>query len=163
MNRPGRRSAAGRSAFTLLELTLVVGLLVLVSSTAVLILRTPIRAARIRSAEASLRLLDAQLRQSAVRGERAVLRFDLDRQSMAREIDGVSGTPCHLPIREFRLVQQTFDSGRVEVVYDSTGASPSFALRWPDPAKDEWVLVCGGTGQFIPAVTERDVAILQVP
>lgn len=163
MNRSGFRSLVTRSAFTLLELTLVVGLLAVMASSAVLILREPIRAARVRSGEATLMLLDSQLRQTAIRGQTVSLWIDLDRQILQRESGGLLGTSYPVPIRELRLAQQTSSSGRHELRYDRTGASPSFAVRWPTAAGDRSTFVCGGTGQFLALESSDDEAILQLP
>ena len=136
-----------RRAFSLIELVVVLVLMAIIASMATLSLRGVMVRYQLSQGVEVIQRFDAALRRSA----------RLDRRGDAGEINRAAGRlavakldesyvlPKSVQIRSVRVSDSTSRS----VSVSGQGASPSYAIELSSGDASRWVLLVGGSGQFV--------------
>ena len=158
-----------RSAgFTLLE---VMAVLIIVGLFAAAVTLTPsgwFAAARFDEVTAQVTFMDQLARQRARRGDQAVeLVFDLPQARIERrDVDGGFSDdgrhhmtlPRGYEVTEMIVSRQSRRSRRVTVPVNTTGCTPSYALRIVGPSHEaKWLVIAGLSGQAITLDGEQEI------
>jgi prepilin-type N-terminal cleavage/methylation domain-containing protein len=177
MTAEGAIVPGARSAFTLLEMLIVVALASILATVTAVSFAGAYRSARARDVADQVARYDRLAREASRRfGRPGRLTFDLDQGVVSRtpaagtapEGDEPSGdrggtTPAalHLPagFRIARLVsaRTTATAGRVSLPCSTRGQTPSYALSIVGPKGDgSWLIVAGLTGKVQSAIDANE-------
>ena len=157
-------ATAPRAAFTLIELLAVIAILGMFASVATVAVRDSISAARQQLEWQRLQSLDITLRAQCRRlNKSATLQVDLDTGTWERHIAGLQ--PLRLAetssLDGIANRGQVMRAGRATLFYHADGTSDSYAVRLTADADNQWLLVCGGSGQWIGEVSHDTLRALQ--
>jgi prepilin-type N-terminal cleavage/methylation domain-containing protein len=156
----GRRTSRG---FTLVEITIAVVIVGLLTAAVSLSFSRPIDAARAHDAVDRVRAFDESARALARRSGRAVdMTFDLYDRALRRRHNGDETSvdvtlPRGCAIDRFRSPDRDIATGEATVTCSALGLSRSYAAHLTGPALDCWVVVAGLTGQTVVVTDEQDV------
>ena len=93
----------------------------------------------------------------------ATLQVDLDTGTWERHIAGLQ--PLRLAetssLDGIANRGQVMRAGRATLFYHADGTSDSYAVRLTADADNQWLLVCGGSGQWIGEVSHDTLRALQ--
>lgn len=172
-----------RSGFTLIEVTAVIALLGLLAGAVAWSMVEDVRDAAGADAVGQIAHCDRMARLTAQRlGQPCLVRFDLDRQSVVRVVEGerdprpgAAGRALPAGWRIDRVVVPRggalpgrvagdatpvrAEAGVVDVRCSTGGRSVSYAvaLVGPDEGRRQWIMVSGLTGQLTPADDEKEI------
>lgn len=143
----GRKSR--RSAFSLVELLVVVALSTLALTMVGIVWRGPIAAAKLRNSIESYRLVDSQVRRSC---QSASANGQIQ---IALSTNGVVWQLLRTPVELHpsinsgiaELLLPTGDSSEVLVRFDNYGRSSSYAVRFQQGGYQKWLFFAGLSGQ----------------
>jgi type II secretory pathway pseudopilin PulG len=147
-------------AFTLVEITIAVVILALLTSAVAMSFAEPLKKARARDAAEMVQAFDQTSRAAARRsGKMIEMTFDLFENSLARRERDATTSRSQLPggyvIDRFRSADRNISSGEAVVTCAPMGISRSYALRLRGPGLDRWIVFAGLTGQ-ISTVQDED-------
>lgn len=158
-----------RSAFTLIELVVVMVVLAILSSLAVFSLAATADRYQLSRAAEIVEMFDARARRDA-RSSQQPLQAVVDRGRGRLQVNS-SGTtedatfrlPARVEISEIRLQRQLAVGKRVEIDVSSEGRCPTYAVALRRGKLTRWLVILGQTGQVIPLENEGEVdAILSL-
>ena len=145
-----------RPGFSLIELTMVLVIVAIVSAAVVLNVREPLRRTGMQACLDEIATFDRLTRTLAREHDRPLrLVVDLSEGRLRRTDEAgreEQGEALRLPsghrIAELRLAGQTIDSGAATVSCSARGLTPTYAVRVEGPGGwRRWVLVAGLSGQ----------------
>lgn len=158
----------GRTAFTLIELVIVIVIMAVLSALTVLSLGGTMDRYHLNQASEVLELFDARARRDASRLRRPV-QATIDRKRKRLEIDtpGANHTQYRLPhrveINQFRFRRGVTVGNSIEIQFNRTGGSPTYAVELRRGDASRWFVVLGTSGQIVPLSNEGEVdAILSL-
>jgi len=159
------------SAFTLIELTVVIVLLGIISTAAALTFRSSLQAASATDAIAQIKYLDSTARRRAVRFNQPVeLVFDLSNSSLSRregnkrnDVSFSSPLPRGFSIDQINIAGQSTFNGEISITCSPTGLTSSYALHLIGPNFDRWLLFAGLSGQITLIQNEETVQDILSP
>ena len=147
------RPNGGATAFTLIEMMLVVLVMGLLASAAALSFARPMRAARWRDAIEMVRAFDANSREQARRFGRGIgMGFDLAENRVVRREEGrvtyQASLPAGVKVREVRTAARRAVEGEIEIPCSRAGATRTYAVHLTGSGMDQWLLVSGLGGEI---------------
>jgi len=155
-----------RSAFTLVELMVVLLVMSIVAGALTLSLTSPSKRADMDDVVAGIVQFDLLARQHALRhGQARQLVFDLDAHKIGElseeDRDDSPARIFALPegyrLATLTLASGSINSGRTAVWCSDRGYTPTYALRVEGPAGRRWVLFAGLTGEVIQTEDEKEI------
>jgi prepilin-type N-terminal cleavage/methylation domain-containing protein len=164
------RPAHVRSAFTLLELIVVLAIGAMLTGVAVWSLRGPLRAATLAAALEQLESFDQVVRSHARRtGRSAELTINLTAGTLTA-VEPQPGQPTRrlaigpgLKIDRVAWADRRFSNGQVVVAVSAHGTSRTYALRVRGAEKSQWILFAGVTGQSVRVSDDKELEQLLEP
>ena len=138
--------------FTLIELMVVIAILGLVSSVALLGVRTPLAKARFANEVEQIIAMDAQARALATKGKNARVLFGVRDNSITLEGESTGRRIQLSANHQLRSVQSGVATGangnRVEIRYGAGGTSQSYAINLSmNRGRSKWLVVMGLSGE----------------
>lgn len=152
-----------RSAFTLVEMLVVIALAALMASIVAVSLSGSYRSARVEDAAGRIAIYDRQTREYARRfGVPARLVFDVGRGTVTRASDnaGIGGLltlPTGVHIGRVLTAEGNAASGQISVPVSRDGQTVSYAVCLSNAKGEEtWVFTAGLTGRTVKVRDERE-------
>ena len=151
-----------RTAFTLLEMLIVIIVMALIASSATLSFKKPLQRAAQSDAVQMLKHFDHGARQLATQFARPVqMSFDLEKQSVSRLEHDTAIATMHLPqgvrITELRTADRHILDFEHPIPISESGISMTYALHLGGNEFDQWILFTGMTGDFISGINESEL------
>ena len=151
-----------RSAFTLLEMLIVIVVMALIASSATLSFKTPMQHAAQSDAVQMLKHFDHAARQAATQFHRPMqMSFDLEKQRVSRlEHDAATATmlmPRGVRITELRTADHRILDFEHPIPISESGISMTYALHLTGNEFDQWILFTGMTGDVISGINETEL------
>jgi prepilin-type N-terminal cleavage/methylation domain-containing protein len=151
------------SAFTLIEIMVVIVLIGLLSTAVVLSFAAPVQRVRAQDAVERVRALDESARaQSRHSGDASQIVFDLSAGTLARRDGGgnvvfEAALPSGFEIDRFRSGIEDRSSGEAVMSCSALGLTRTYAVHLTAPGLDQWLLFAGLSGE---ATVVKDEATL---
>jgi len=158
-----QRRRCRESAFTLIEMMVVIVLIGLLSTAVVLSFAAPVQKVRAQDAVERVRGLDESARAQARRsGESTQIVFDLSARTMARRDGGGNVVfeavlPSGVEVDRFRSGVEDRSSAQAVVSCSALGLTRTYAVHLSGPGLDQWLLFAGLSGD---ATVIKDEATL---
>jgi prepilin-type N-terminal cleavage/methylation domain-containing protein len=161
-----------RTAFTLIELMVVILILGMITAMASLSLGSAMDRYHLGRAAETLEAFDARARREASRsreGVLAIIRRGTNELILRNEAgpSSLAGSHYHLPrkvtIGEIRMQRKSLAAREVTITLSDRGRSPTYAVELKRGTMSRWIVILGISGQVIPVQSEDEVdAILSI-
>ena len=163
--RPATATAHDRSAFSLIELTVVLLILAIASAAVTLKIQRPLRTARIRDLTDAISHFDRLTRVAAKEQERSlVIVVDMSKGELHRTDDRarpLESIPLRVPegltIERVLIRSEEMVRGKAFIPVSRRGLTPSYALLVVGGGQKQWVLIAGLTGEPAEVRNEKQV------
>lgn len=166
MIRPRRRI---RRAFTLIEMTVVIAILALLTTMATLSLGGVMDRYRLSRAAEAIEAFDARARRSA-RLSREGFEAIIDRRDRELTIPAADRgrrietaqyrLPRNVEISDIRMRRKVALGQKVAIRFSDQGASPTYAVELRRGKRTRWLVVLGISGQVVAVANEGEADAL---
>jgi prepilin-type N-terminal cleavage/methylation domain-containing protein len=142
-----------RRGFTLIEISVVIVLIGLLTAAVVMSFARPVEKVRAKDAVEMLRSLDESVRTQARRsGATAQLVIDLSARTLARrdaagKVVFEAALPSGFEIDRFRSSLEDLSSAEAVVSCSALGLTRTYAVHVTGPGLDEWLVFAGLSGE----------------
>ena len=151
-----------RSAFTLIELIVVLLIMAVLASLAVISLGGTMDRFQLSQAAETVERFDARARSDA-RRLRTPVEATIDQNRNRLTIDNRSADdvrfrlPASVEIKQIRMRRRVTAGSEIEILYNRQGSSPTYAVELGRGKMSRWLVVLGVSGQVVALDHEREV------